>query len=138
MRHCSSRFSHRSLLGARTARRECRRVRIERKGWDLPGTRRRCHSQILSKFSVFGYEEGCVWGAKLPIRSGPSLLLFLSITFLVRMAQYFKRFEQGFPQRAVLPGSFFDNRLEQPPLLDGRLLEEQLARPLVSRSMSTA
>jgi hypothetical protein len=24
--------------------------------------------QILSKFSVFGYEEGCIWGAKLQTR----------------------------------------------------------------------
>src|ERR1043166_2120621 len=33
------------------------------------------------------------------------------------MAQDFKRFEQGCLQRAVLPGSFFHNRLEQPTLL---------------------
>src|ERR1043166_3415896 len=60
--------------------------------------------------------------------SRPRLFLFFSTTFLVRMAQDFKRFEQGCPQRAVLPGSFFHNHMEQPALLDGGLLEEQLAR----------
>src|SRR5690348_14165413 len=45
------------------------------------------------------------------------LLLFFSITFLVRMAQDFERFEQGRLQRAVLPGRPFHYSLEQPPLL---------------------
>ena len=39
------------------------------------------------------------------------------------MTQDFKRFEQGCLQRAVLPGSFFHNHMEQPALLDGGLLE---------------
>jgi hypothetical protein len=45
------------------------------------------------------------------------------------MAQDFERFEQGRPQRPVLPRGFFDNHLEQPALLGGGLLQEQLARP---------
>jgi hypothetical protein len=45
------------------------------------------------------------------------------------MAQNFKWFEQASLQNAVLPRRHFHNRLEQPPLLSRRLLEEQLARP---------
>jgi hypothetical protein len=62
-------------------------------------------------------------------RPDPPFSLFFSRTFLVRMAQDFKRFEHGRPQCSVLPGSFFDNYLEQPALLRRRLLQEQLARP---------
>ena len=54
---------------------------------------------------------------------------FLSISFLVRVAQDFERFEQGRLQRAVLPSRFLHNHLEQPALFDGGLLEEQFARP---------
>ena len=58
----------------------------------------------------------------------PAVLLFISNTFGVRVAQDFKRFEQGRPQRAILPGGFFDNDSEEPTLLGGGLLQEQLAR----------
>jgi hypothetical protein len=45
------------------------------------------------------------------------------------VAQDFKRFEQGRSQRPVLPSRFFDNHLEQPPLLGGGLLQEQPRSP---------
>ncbi|MGO9242494.1 MAG: hypothetical protein ACLQBJ_16955 [Bryobacteraceae bacterium] len=45
------------------------------------------------------------------------------------MAQDLKRFEQGRPQCPVLPSRLFDNHLEQPALLGGGLLQEQLACP---------
>ena len=44
------------------------------------------------------------------------------------MAQDLERFEQGRSQHAVLPSRLFDNHLEQPALLGGGLLQEQLAR----------
>ena len=44
------------------------------------------------------------------------------------MAQDLERFEQGRSQRAVLPSRLFDNHPEQPALLGGGLLQEQLAR----------
>src|SRR3989442_4127179 len=64
--------------------------------------------------------------SKIP--STPAVSLFFSITFLVRMAQDFERFEQGRSQRPVLPSRLFDNHLEHPALLGGGLLQEQLAR----------
>jgi hypothetical protein len=45
------------------------------------------------------------------------------------VTQNLERFEQGRLQRTALPGRLFYYRVEQPPLLTGRLLEEQLARP---------
>jgi len=45
------------------------------------------------------------------------------------MAQDFERFERGRPQRPFLPSRLFDNHLEQPALLNGGLLKEQLPRP---------
>ena len=45
------------------------------------------------------------------------------------MAQDLERFEQGRPQRPILPSRLFDNHLEQPAVLGGWLLKEQLARP---------
>ena len=61
--------------------------------------------------------------------SGTCFLLFLSTTFLVRVAQNFEGFEQGGLQRAVFPDGLFHHSLEEPSLLDGGLLKEQLACP---------
>src|SRR5438132_9865120 len=44
------------------------------------------------------------------------------------MAQDLEWFEQGRPQRPVLPSRLFDHHLQQPALLGGGLLQEQLAR----------
>ncbi len=63
------------------------------------------------------------------VASWPAVFLFFSTTFLVRLAQDFERFEQGCPQRPILPSRLFDNHLEQPALLGGGLLQEQLACP---------
>ena len=62
------------------------------------------------------------------------------MTFLVRLAQDLERFEQGRPQHPVLPSGLFDNHLEQPALLGGGLLQEQLGRPArqAQNNMSTA
>jgi hypothetical protein len=60
--------------------------------------------------------------------SRPTVLLFFSMTFLVRMAQPFERLEQGRLQCSVLPSRLCHNHLEQSTLLAARLLEEQFAR----------
>jgi hypothetical protein len=43
---------------------------------------------------------------------GPQISAFFSITFLVRVAQNLKRFEQRHLQLSVFPSSFFHNRLQ--------------------------
>jgi len=63
----------------------------------------------------------------LRVASRSAVFLFF-YNFLGRMAQDFERFERGRPQRPILPRRLFDNHLEQPALLNGGLLKEQLAR----------
>jgi hypothetical protein len=45
------------------------------------------------------------------------VLFVFSITFAVRTAQYFERFEQAHPQFSLLPGSLFEDHAEEPTLL---------------------
>jgi hypothetical protein len=51
-----------------------------------------------------------MWGANFPFRTLTDRSLFFSMTFGVRTAQNFKRFEQSRPQHPILSSSFFTHR----------------------------